>query len=44
MKPKNLLAKHIKAGFPELPGLSVAQLAHVGEAAPVHVVLEIVQS
>ena len=44
MKPKNLLAKHIKAGSPELSRLSVAQLAHMGAAAPVRVVPEIVQS
>ena len=40
----NLLAKHIKAGSSKLSRLSDAQLAHEGVAAPVHVVLEIIQS
>ena len=35
---------YLKTGSSELPRLSDAQLAHEGVAAPVHVVLEIVQS
>ena len=35
---------YLKTGSSELPRLSDAQLAHEGVAAPVHVVLEIIQS